>query len=240
MGYQRTTIAQLRTLMRNRLGGIGTFWNEQEVNDALNEALAIWQILTGEVVLSYAQKVNPGDEVVSLDTTAFPSFQIVRIRRSTGAASTATSGSALYPLTVFELDQGFYGRQGASSGTPNYWAPLGTDKFVLYPKASSTSYVGVQYYSADPRPSLDDTSYLDMGDEEILRILDYAQWVLSFKEGIQEAIINLDPLKQLFLVAARLRNMRLRNTAPYRDYMGVARDEAEPARDVKEQEGLRK
>jgi hypothetical protein len=138
------------------------------------------------------------------------------------------------------MDQGFWGRQGSASGTPDYWAPLGIDKFVVYPKASTTQYVGVQYYSADPRLNLDDTAYIDLGDEELLRILDYAQWALAFKEGLQEAIVNVQPLKEMFLTAARLRNQRLRNTAPYRDYMGPSRDEAEPARDVKPQEGMRK
>lgn len=237
--YARTTITQLRSLLKERVGGQGIFWNDQDSNNALNEALAVWQLLTGDFTLSYSQTLPPGQAVIPFDTTATPSLQFVRIRRSASTSDTVGSGSALYPLSVFEMDQGYYGRQGASSGTPDYWAPLGIDRFVVYPPAATTQTVGVQYYSADPRLDLDGSTYLDMGDEEILRILDYAQWVLSFKEGLQEALINTEPMRQMFLTAARLRNQKLEGTSLYRKYMGSSRDEGEPLRDTQPKQGLR-
>jgi hypothetical protein len=161
-------------------------------------------------------------------------MQVVRVKRNTA------SGSALFPISIFELDQGFYGRQSASSGTPDWWAPFGIDRVVIYPPASTTQTVNMQYYSADVRLGLDEATYLDMGDEEIQALLNYAQWVLAFKEGLTEAFENTRPLKEMFLLAARLRNAKLRGIALYKNYMGNDRDEDKPTRDATPQEGLRK
>jgi len=245
--YARVTLATFRSLMKERLGSGGAlnaagtqyFWKEDEIDLALNEAIAVWQMMTGDFVEIYNQQIPQGSAVIPIDTTATPPMQFVRIRRSTGTATTATTGSALYPLSVFEMDQGYYGRQGASSGTPEYWAPLGIDRIVIYPKASTTQNVGIQYYSGDPRLDIDGSTYLNMGDEEVLRILEYAQWVLSFKEGLQEALVNTSPLKDMFLTAARLRNSKLEGTSLYKKYMGSSRDEREPERDAEPKKGLR-
>lgn len=239
--YARTTIATLRTLLKERIGGEGIFWTDSEVNYALNEALAVWQVLTGDWVSTYEQRVPAGTAVLSLDSTV-KNLGITRVRRAVATTSgfaTSGTGTALYPVSIQEMDQGYYGRQGAASGTPDYWAPFGIDKIVLYPKAASTQTIGLQYYDADPRMSLTGTDYFNMGDEEILRILDYAQWVLAFKEGLSEAFENVDPFKQMFLTAAKLRNAKLRATAQYKDYMGTDRDEEKSTKTATPQEGLR-
>jgi hypothetical protein len=234
MAYARTSLGEFRSMMKERLGGNGVFWAEQEINEALNEALCVWQLLTGDFVLSRNQTLPAGQAVVELDTTQIPSMHVVRMRRG------STTGSALFPISIFELDQGFYGRQSATSGTPEYWAPFGVDRVLIYPPASTTQTVNIQYYSADPRIGLSSSLYLDIGDEEIQALLNYAQWVLSFKEGLTEAFENVDPLKEIFLLAARLRNAKLRGTSLYKNYMGNDRDETKPTRDATEQGGLRK
>lgn len=239
--YARTTITTLRTLMQERIGGEGFFWNDAEVNNALNEALAVWQLLTGDYVSTYNQAVPAGTAVLSLDSTV-KNLQVVRVRRAvattTGFATSGT-GTALFPVSIQEMDHAYYGRQGSASGTPDYWAPFGIDRIVLYPKAASTQTIGLQYYDADPRLALDGTTYINLGDEEILRILDYAQWVLAFKEGLGEAFDNVKPFKEMFLTAARLRNAKLRATSQYRNYMGNDRDETKPTRTATPQSGLR-
>ena len=153
-------------------------------------------------------------------------------------------GAALHPITVYELDKGYYSWQedetSNDSPCPQYWAPMGIDTMVLYPKMPAARYAKLLflYIQADPRLATGST-YLDLGDEEITRILDYAQWVLAFKEGAKEATENTEPLKQLFLLAANSRAGRLKQLASYRRYMGQARDEAAPAREVPPRLGVR-
>lgn len=150
-------------------------------------------------------------------------------------------GKALTQITSYELDKGFAGWRTAVTGTeecPEYWAPMGLDKLALYPQPAADILLDVQYLKGDPRLTAD-SAYLDLGDEEITRIIDYAQWVLAFKEGVEEAAKNSEPLKQLFLQAANSRNARLKQTAAYRRYMGQARDETAPTQKVPEKLGVR-
>jgi hypothetical protein len=237
MAYARTTVGTVRELLKERLGGQATFYTETEQTQALNEALAVWQLLTGEYTTEYAQQIAAGSNVVQLDTASATPVGIIRIRAASG---TATTGNALEPMSIFEMDHEFYQRAAYTSGTPEYWAPMGYDAFVVHPPASTTQTVGVMYLTGDSRLNTDPAGYIDLGDEEIQSLIEYAHWYLTFKEGLTEAFENSSPLRALFLLAARQRNQKLRNSAPYRDYMAMQRDEHEPAREIKEQEGLRK
>jgi hypothetical protein len=240
MAYARTTVTQLRSILTERLGGQATFYTQTEIDQALNESLSVWQLLTGEYTAEYSQELAAGSDVITVDTTAGNLGGVIRIRSNVG---TATTGAALYPESLFEMDQEIWARQAygaASSGTPVSWAPLGYDSFVVHPPASTTQTVGIMYMKGDVRLSLDGTTNLDLGDEEIQKIVEYAHWFLAFKEGLDEAFKNVSPLKDMFLIAARLRNQKLRNTAPFRDYMAMDRAESQPDREIKEQEGMKK
>lgn len=48
MPRQRYTLGQLKARLRERAGNNETFWTEPELKDALNEAISVWQALTGE------------------------------------------------------------------------------------------------------------------------------------------------------------------------------------------------
>lgn len=48
MPRTRYTLGELRTRLSERVGNQSTFWKREEFRDALNEAIAFWQTLTGE------------------------------------------------------------------------------------------------------------------------------------------------------------------------------------------------
>lgn len=48
MPRSRVTLADLKRRLRERVGDTSTFWNDIEGRDALNEAIAVWQALSGE------------------------------------------------------------------------------------------------------------------------------------------------------------------------------------------------
>lgn len=237
--YARTTIATLKSNVKERLGGEGVFWTDSEIVGAINEAMAVWQLLTGDFVTTANQTVASNSQVLQLASTTVTSMGLVRVRRMTTTTTPAPS-TVLYPVSIFEMDQGYYGRQGAaSSSTPEYWAPFGIDKMIIYPAPNTTQTVQLQYYNGDPRISNTAGDYFNLGDEEVIAIVNYAVWACSFKEGVKEALINTSPLRDMFMAAARLRNQKLRATALYRDYMGNDRDETKPTRNATEQQGLR-
>jgi len=243
MAYARTTLLDLYNLLIYRLGGNQTFWNTGEIHLALNEAIAVWQLITGDFSITYNQDIPRNQQVIPFDTTATPVMGFIRLCRvtniGTGDNEIWAPTPTLFPANIQEMDQGYYGRQSTASSTPEYWAPFGINNFVIYPPATTTQTIEIQYYSGDPRLNLTNSSYVDLGDEEILRIIDYAQWSLSFKEGLKESLLNTEPLKEMFLTAARLRSSKLRATSMYRNYMGNDRDELRPTRSAEEQQGLR-
>jgi hypothetical protein len=143
-------------------------------------------------------------------------------------------GNALHPLTLFELDKGFYSwRSEEDDACPEYWAPLGLDRIMFHKKVDGDLLGGVKleflYLDGSPK-LLTPGAYLDLGDEEVEKLVSYAQWVLTFKEGLKEAFENSEPFRQLFLAAAQRRGNYLQTTALYRKFMGVERDEAQPER----------
>lgn len=58
MAYQQVTLATLRSQLLDRLGSNGTFFREDELNAAINESVMIWQLLTGEKVITVTQTVS--------------------------------------------------------------------------------------------------------------------------------------------------------------------------------------
>ena len=67
--YGKTTLAQILAVMKERLGGNGVFWPDSEVVIAINEALAVWQVMTGDSTSVYNQTISSNTNVISLDTT---------------------------------------------------------------------------------------------------------------------------------------------------------------------------
>ncbi len=213
MAYRRVTLQYLLDTLIERLGGNSTFWSQDELKCALNEALSVWHSLVGEWTESCRIAAN--------GSNFYPTpQQITSINR------VRFNGVPLNMLSLFELDMGYPGWRG-SNGTPYYWAPDGLTWFCLYP-APLTGEIQVDGY-ADSFQLQNLDSWIDLGDEELLRILDYAQWYLSFKEGLSEGLENSDPLMQKLMEAAGLRNARLRRSTLYREFMGRNREDAERA-----------
>lgn len=130
----------------------------------------------------------------------------------------------LHQTSVYELDTGTPDWR-KTFGTPLYWAPDGFDWVVLSPAPLGGGILLEGY--KEPPVLNNDWDYIDLGDEELVRILDYAQFYLAFKQGPQEATENVKPLLENMMQAASLRNARLRASALYREYMGIHRDEPE-------------
>lgn len=210
MAYQRVTLSQLQAMLVERLGENSVFWSEEELTNALNEALAVWHSLVGE----WTDECPIAATGVNFYQTP---HQLVSINR------VLFNGKALHQTSLFELDKAFPGWRGVTGTTAYYWAPDGLDWFCIYPAATSGALL-VEGYADSFKLHNTDTR-VDLGDEELLRILEYAQWYLSFKEGVQEAVENTGPLQQHMMEAAALRNSRLRASSWYREFMGKSAEE---------------
>jgi hypothetical protein len=143
-------------------------------------------------------------------------------------------------ISVFELDMGTPDWR-KTYGVPRFWAPDGIDWFASYPSPRGGNFLLEGY--AEPPVMNFPYDWVDLGDEDLTRILDYAQMYLAFKEGVAEGTDNVKLLLQNFLEAAAERNETIRGAAIYREYMGEHRDETQgqsPSRVAGEKTGIRK
>lgn len=209
--YARVTLSDLKNRLTEKVGNNSTYWTSEEKKDAINEALSVWQVMTGEFTKNFTISVVGG---TIFYTTP---HQIASINR------VLYNGIPLTPITVWELDMAYASWQG-TAGTPIYWAPVGSELFIVSPQPTTGAF-RIEGFTEQVR-LLADGDFLQVGDEELTRLLDYAHHYLSVKEGVPEMSATMFGFKR-FLKAASLRNARLLAAAFYKKIMGLVREEGE-------------
>ena len=223
--YARITFGALKARLTERVGNNTIFWIDREKGYAINEAIRIWAALTGEWNRPFAIPTTGG---VFYDTP----------KQLSGVYRVKFGTKTLPQTSLYELDNGFGSWQTASTATPRYWAPIGLSLFALYPPPAAGGTLLLEGPQSPPALG-NDADFIDLGDEEVGRVLDYAHFYLTFKEGGQELGSALSLLSQ-FVESAVLRNRRLLASAFFKEYPGKLRDETQrPARSPVEGVGLR-
>lgn len=236
MAYQQFTRTQLRAMVYDALGQpANTFWRDTEVNQLIQEALRVWNTLTGYWRTRVATEKTVANQVwYTVPGTI------------TSAMRMEWNGKPLAPTSLYDLDFGrpnWEGETTTSGGSvpsePQMWTPAGLTLVAIWPADAvaqdSLVYDGV---AATPILSVDD-AYIDIGREELTYLLDYIQHIAVFKEGGAEFEATL-PLMQEFLQGAAEKNAQLRANARFREWMGIHTDErAKSRRDEPEKVGIR-
>ncbi len=239
MAYQQISLGEFKALVRTRLGAASsTFWRDDELNRYIQEALLMWNALTG------MWKTR-----VVLTTTANTSWYSVP-GTITSTMRVSFNDSPLGPTSLPELD---WGRQywesettadaGAVPTAPQLWAPAAVNLIAIWPADSfgqnSLVLDGVaqtpQLYDDD---GFNDAFDMDIGQEEVNALLDYVEHIAVFKEGGQE-FSDTTPLFQNFLKMAGERNAMLLSSSKYRMWMGLDKSEDERPRKASERTGIR-
>ncbi len=206
-GYQRYTLGQLKTLAADRVGNINFWYPNDEMQWAINEAISVWQAMTGYWTTSFPLSLVAGQSFYDLPK------QITSVRR------VLYSGTPLTQMSTPELDLAFGSWEG-TAGTPQFWAPEGISLLAIYPVAAGT----VVIEGTSDAPWLNnDADFIDIGDDELNAVLEYVHHYLTFKEGGQEFQASMDSLKS-FMEQATARNGRLRATVFYRKFQGLDRE----------------
>lgn len=208
--YQRLNLNDLRDRLTERVGNNVTFFTSREKRYALNEAITMWAALTGQWIVKIQL---PSTGAVFYDLPK----QIVSLMR------VRYNGALLDQTSLFELDNGFSGWQSAATAAPLFWTPIGLDKFAIYPPPVSLGNLILEGIGLSPRLG-SGGDFIDIGEEEVTRILDYAHHYLAIKEGGLE-LASTRSLLANFMAAAGARNSRLRAATPFNKYMGLNRDE---------------
>lgn len=215
-GYQQFTLAQLLTFFYEQLGENQAFWRPDEATRILQEAFRVFNALTG----FWRDRVDAGLTVQ--DQTYYPVpaglSYILRVE---------VNGQRLNSTSLYDLD---YGRPTWENerDTPQAFAPVGFNLFALWP-ASLAGGESLIIEGVTPAPVLTNVGKVNLGQDELETILDYAQHVAQFKEGGQEFESSQLEL-QSFLKEAGSRNAVLMQSAKFRKWMGLTDQKARPMR----------
>ena len=229
MAYQQITLAQLQAFFYEQVGGNQAFWRPAEVTTILQEALRVFNVLTG----FWRGRISGGLTVAGAVYYAIPPGLSYPLRMQ-------INGQQLESSSLWDLD---YGRPGwetevsIAGQLPNTFAPIGTNLYALWP----ASLAGGEAISIDgvvPAPLLGAVGFINLGQDEVESILDYALHIAQFKEGGQEFDASQEYLKE-FLKEAGERNGVLMQSAKFRNWMGLTDQKKRPIRVPDAQVGAR-
>lgn len=215
--YQLTSIANILQRIGQRTDGANSFWTEEEKLWAIREALAVWQCMVGQ----WQTIVSTGLIQPSTQNFYIVPRQIAGVTRVSWTAGkdygTDVIATPLRLVSLFELDRGWPGWEANTIGTPLYWAPNGLTEIALYPAPSAVGSITFQgfYDLIDVNPG----DNINIGNEELLRVVDYARHYLSFKEGMTELQASSEALSK-YAEAASLKNARMNVLDPFKKYKG--------------------
>ena len=228
-GYVQLTLSQLQALFYEGVGGNRAFFRADEATRILQESFRVFNCLTG----FWREPVTAGTTVAAQHFYAVPAGQNFVLR-------VLLNGVALQNSSLYDLD---YGREAwesevcTSTTLPQAWAPAGLRQFAIWP----ASFAGGESLVCEcviAAPVLTAVSFVNLGQDALECILDYATHIAQFKEGGQEFQASEVLLKQ-FLKAAAERNGVLKQSSKFRSWLGLSSEKKRPMRQPDAQIGAR-
>lgn len=216
--YLQIQRSAIRAMVYERLGqSSNQFWRDDEINRYIQEALRVWNSLTGFWSVQLFLTTVANQPWYTLPGTI------------TSATRVEWNGQPMSQSSLWELDYGHQSWESDTTNVPNVpiqpkcWAPAGLTLIAIWPAdATSTNALTVQGIADTPILTTD-AQFLDIGREELNHILDYIQHIATFKEGGQEFDTS-QRLLQNFLKGAATRNSMLMANEKYGPWMGQTRE----------------
>jgi len=217
MPHTTTTLEGLRTDLVARWTS-SAFWTNADANRGINEALQLWNLLTG-VWRSRAILTT----MAATPLHALPSTLVYGARVM--VAEHPVVGTSLATLNT--LHPNWRGETTTSGGAvPTRvaaWAPVGLAQLVLWP-ADNAGGQQITVDGVEATPVLTtDGALINLSEAEHSALLDYALHYAAFKEGGPRFAETRTHL-QRFLRAAADQNARLLASARFRAWAGLDRD----------------
>src|SRR5678815_6163526 len=176
MTYQVFTRAQVRSMLQDRWEG-SPFWTATQANNAINEALLWWNLLTGYWKTSAAvPTIALRHELDLPDALVFGA----RVRfAGAPVAVTSVRDLALVRPT-------WEGETIASGGTVpttiKRWFPIGLTRIGVWPAHTGVANLTVDGIAATPL-LLADGQFIDLDESEVAIIIGEALHISAFKLG---------------------------------------------------------
>lgn len=212
--YQSYTLAQLQAQLAERADE-SPFWTPAEAQGALNEALLVWNSLTG----FWKDTVDVKTTATNWDY-AVPEGLVFGTR-------VLFNGRVLGEASLGDMDYGKPGWQSqttASGGSvptaPKLWLPMSIDLIAIWP-ADAAGGNTLTIDGVCNTPVLQDAGdYIDIGNDELSVILGYALHAMALKEGGDRFAASM-PYFIDFLKAAAEENDQLNLSSEFRNFIGT-------------------
>lgn len=219
MPYQNYTLASLTSLVYARLQNNTAFYVQAgggclEIQEAINEALRVFQLGTG-----YWRSRASVPTVAKRCVYALPAGAITPLRLCYNTAP-------LDVASVFDIDNAYPGWQSQTTLTakapnaPTLWGPFGAPNlFFIWPAdAAGSNTLQLDYIAVTP-VLVNQTDYVSIDSSMLQPIVDYCNHVLSFKRGGQVFLATM-PMLQSFMRAMADRNSMLRASDAFKGLLG--------------------
>jgi hypothetical protein len=228
MSYSQFTLDDLLTQFYQQVGGNTRFFRRDEAIRILQESFRVFNVLTG----FWRGRIDMGTTVAGEHWYTVPSSMSYILR-------VEVNGRPLASSSLYDLDYGqpnWEAEVVSPTGQIKAFAPAGANLFALWP-ASLTGEETLLVEGVVPAPVLT-AGPVDLGQDSLEMILDYAEHIAQFKEGGQEFEASQLGLKE-FLKEAGDRNGVLRQSAKFRKFMGLTDEKKRPMRMPDAQVGAR-
>tara|TARA_R110000868_G_scaffold136724_4_gene349771 strand:- start:2337 stop:3053 length:717 start_codon:yes stop_codon:yes gene_type:complete len=212
--YEAYTLGDLQTQLAQRADG-SPFWTSDESTDAINEALLMWNALTGFWKDTVEVLTTPNNWDYQLSASLVFGSRV------------EFNNKPLVQASLGDMDYGHPGWQGQTTAdggsvpnTPRNWLPLSIDMIAIWPAdAAGSNILKIDGVSATPQLNYID-DYINIGAEELSAILGYALHVMALKEG-GARFEGTKGYLQDFLKAAAEENDQLTMSSAFRNFIGT-------------------
>lgn len=213
--YQAYTLEDLKQQLVDRSDETA-FWNDTEAKDALNEALMVWNSMTG-----YWKERAVFDTTVGQNTYELPSSILFGFRVEHNSVPMA-------PSSLSEMDSGKPGWD-TQTGTPRIWIPLDLNTIIIWPTPTVLGTLTVDGIAATPQ-LVYGPDFIQMGSDALDPIVGYALHVLALKEGGERFEASMKYFEEFIAAAGELNN-QLEKSEMFRHFMGLdTKREEQPTR----------
>lgn len=217
MAYNTYSLTTLTDRLTDKWAG-SIFWTEAEVPLLLNEALRVWNSLTG----FWKRRVTIETQANAFE---YPLPDImtfgmrVEYNGRTLSKATMQSMDAARPSWTNETTA----MGGGVPTTVRHWIPMAIDLIAIWPAdATGDAFLTVDGVSATPI-LFNDVDTIDIGDEHLNVILGYALHIAALKEGGERFAATM-PYYTAFLKAAAEENTQLKQSQQFRQAIGLNTD----------------
>lgn len=214
MSYTAVTFAEMRLLLQQKWESV-PFWTTEEANNAINEALLVWNSLTGY----WQQRVTVLTQANAWDYP-LPASMVFGFR-------VEFNGKTMGSSSIQDMDDGKPGWRdqttadgGSVPDEPKIWVPISLELIAIWPAdALGNNVLTLDGMAQTPR-LVNDADVVDIGQDELNMVLGYALHVASLKEGGARFAATQGHF-QAFLKAANENNAKLMESAQFRHFAGM-------------------